>query len=117
MQFRSEDYFRAAIERWKEARILHDAGDHYALSMYCSGLAVECMPRAFRWNKQESFDGRHDLKELLKASDLLRTNDHRVNRNDSRDVVPDYSQDLRAAINEVAALWHNNLRFASEDRH
>ncbi len=41
--------------------------------MYCGGLAVECILRAFRWRKDPSFEGRHDLEELFEASGLLRS--------------------------------------------
>jgi hypothetical protein len=48
MQFNAEHYFHASIERMRQARYLYRAGDAYALSMYASGLAVECILRAFR---------------------------------------------------------------------
>jgi hypothetical protein len=51
MQFRSEEYFRAGAERMRQARIIHQAGESYALAIYCGGLAVECTLRAFRLAK------------------------------------------------------------------
>jgi hypothetical protein len=83
--------------------------------MYCGGLAVECILRAFRWRRDRSFEGRHDLEDLLKASALLRINeDHMRQTGISDDDILHYALSLRAAMNEVLALWHNNLRFASE---
>ena len=75
MQFRDTDYYRASLERMRQAQTLSKKGDAYALSMYCSGLAVECLLRAFRWKEDQSFEGRHDLNDLLKASGILRVNE------------------------------------------
>ena len=51
---------------------MYQQKESFALSMYTAGLAVECLLRAFRWKKDKSFEGRHDLEDLLKASGLLR---------------------------------------------
>ena len=51
MQFTGEEYFRAGTERMRQALTIHQSGEGYALAMYCGGLAVECILRAFRWNK------------------------------------------------------------------
>lgn len=116
MQFRGKEYYRAGAERMRQARRLFKAGDSYALAMYCGGLAVECILRAFRWDKDKSFEGRHDLQDLLKASDLLHINEEEMRRNRvPESEIAEYAQDLREAINMVVLLWHNNLRFASED--
>ena len=117
MNFRHEEYFQASIERMRQARSLHEAGDAYALAMYCGGLAVECLLRAFRWKKDPSFEGRHSLDELLRTSDLLRINEDRMRQEritEEQSAV--YSRQLRLAVGKVVALWHNNLRFASEAR-
>jgi hypothetical protein len=115
MIFRGEEYFRAGTERMRQARILHNAGASYALAMYCGGLAVECILRAFRWDKDTSFEGRHDLEDLLKSSKLLRIDENHMRRiGVSEFAIMEYAVVLRAAMNEVIALWHNNLRFASE---
>jgi hypothetical protein len=115
MIFRGEEYFRAGIERMRQARILHSAGASYALAMYCGGLAVECILRAFRWDKDRFFEGRHDLEDLLKSSKLLRIDENHMRRlGVSEFAIMEYAVVLRAAMNEVIALWHNNLRFASE---
>jgi HEPN domain-containing protein len=78
MKFTAEEYYRAAVERMRQARAIHNSGANYALAMYVSGLAVECMLRAFRWRKDRSFEGRHDLEDLLKSSKLLTISDERV---------------------------------------
>ncbi len=115
MQFTGEEYFRASTERMQQARMIHRAGGDSALAIYCGGLAVECLLRAFRWEKDRTFEGRHDLDDLLKASALLRINEEQMRRKGvSEDRIRESSKALRKAMNEVVTLWHNNLRFASE---
>ena len=111
MDFRADDYFRAGTERMHQARLIYLAGKSYALAIYCGGLAVECLLRAFRWQRDKSFEGRHDLHDLLKASNLLNIHDQHMRRqgNDESEIL-EYTIVLRAAMNEVIALWHNNLR-------
>jgi HEPN domain-containing protein len=117
MIFTAEEYFQAGAERMQQARGLFRMGDSYALAMYCGGLAVECTLRAFRWEKDRSFEGRHDLEELLRASDMLGANDSRMRQKGvPEEEIHESTLALRAAIEEVVVLWHNNLRFASEKR-
>lgn len=115
MQFRAEQYYRVSLERMEQARKIYQYGAAYALAMYCGGLAVESLLRAFRWTEDASFEGRHDLSDLLKASRLLRIDDEYMRRkNASEDAIMRAGGNLRAAMNEVIILWHNNIRFASE---
>jgi len=115
MQFRAEEYYRASLERMRQAHGIYREGAGFALAIYCGGLAVECLLRAFRWTEDTSFEGRHDLFELLKASRLLKINDEFMRRQrTSEDAIRESSLNLRAAMEEVIVLWHNNLRFASE---
>jgi hypothetical protein len=115
MQFRDEEYYRAAIERIRQAREIHDSKKSYALAMYCSGLAVECILRAFRWQKDTSFEGRHDLEDLFKASGLLHIHEERARKKRTPEgEIERFAADVLEAKGKVAALWHNNLRFASE---
>jgi hypothetical protein len=115
MQFTADQYYRASLERMKQARELYRGGAAYALAMYCGGLAVESLLRAFRWSDDTSFEGRHDLSDLLRASRLLRTDDEYMRRKGaSEEAIQRSGRALRAAMNEVIILWHNNLRFASE---
>lgn len=115
MQFRAEEYYRAGLERMEQAEKLYQDGNAYALAIYCGGLAVECLLRAFRWTEDATFEGRHDLEELLKASRLLKINEDFIRRRrESDDAVQNAELELRKALNKVTILWHNNLRFASE---
>jgi HEPN domain-containing protein len=115
MQFTSEEYYRAAAERMRQAREIHDSGKNYALAMYCGGLAVECILRAYRWRKDSSFEGRHDLKELFDASGLRQIHEERARKKRTpEEAIERSSAEIVDAMGEVTALWHNNLRFASE---
>lgn len=115
MQFRDEEYFRASLERMRQARTVVRDASSYALAMYLAGLAVESMLRAFRWAEDTSFEGRHDLMELLKASRLLTTNDEYMRGRGLSDLaIQESGVALRAKMNEIIGLWHNNLRFCSE---
>jgi hypothetical protein len=117
MDFREKEYFEAATERMSQARILYQQGGCFALAMYCAGLAVECLLRAYRWREEASFEGRHVLLKLLKDSGLLGVNDEAMRDQglDEHEVLR-HSATLQAAVSDVAVLWHNNLRFASERR-
>ncbi len=115
MQFRDEEYYQAAGERMRQAREIHDSKESYALAMDCSGLAVECILRAFRWQKDPSFEGRHDLLELFDASGFLQTHEERLrNRRIPEGEIERSAAGILDAMSEVRVLWHNNLRFASE---
>ena len=115
MQFRAEQYFQASLERMRQAREVYSGGESYALVVYLGGLAVESMLRAFRWTKDTSFEGRHDLLELLASSGLLEIDSDQMQRKGlSEDAIRQSYKTLKVAMNEIASLWHNNLRFASE---
>ena len=117
MQFRAEEYYRAALERMRQAHEIYKDCEAFALCMYCAGLAVECLLRASRWKRERTFEGRHDLEVLLHASRLLQIDDDLMRRRgESDDAVQASGRELRGNMNEVIVLWHNNLRFASELR-
>ncbi len=117
MQFRDKDYYQASLERLRQAELLYAKDDAYALAMYCGGLAVECLLRAFRWKQDKHFEGRHDLDNLLKASGILRVGEeHMRNLGKDEEDVRKSSVEFRGAMNDIVTLWHNNYRFASEER-
>lgn len=114
MQFTAEQYYRAALERIVEAGVLYDR-QRYGLCMYVSGLAVECLLRAFRWRKDPAFDSRHDLKALFRQSGILRWHEERLER---KGFEPERIQqtiaEFRAAHDVVVRLWRNDYRFTGE---
>lgn len=94
-------YYRAALARIEDAHLLHDEG-HYTFAMYASGLAVECLLRAFRLLRDSSFDERHDLWQLWKKAELADIhNTTAYNR-------------IYPLMSQVYLLWRNSHRFASE---
>jgi len=94
---------------------IYQDGTAFALAMYCGGLAVESLLRAFRWTKDTTFEGRHDLSDLLRASRLLKIDEDYMRRRGASEArIEESGLRLRGAINEVITLWHNDLRFASE---
>ena len=78
MQFTGEEYYRAAIERMRQAREIHDSGENYALAMYCGGLAVECILRAYRWRRIHRSKGGMTWTRLFRASGLLQIQEERA---------------------------------------
>jgi HEPN domain-containing protein len=117
MDFTAEHYFRAALERITQARYLYEKGDSYALAMYAAGVAVECLLRAYRLKVDPSFESRHDLLLLLKESRMLGMGQDRLKaRGMSAQEIEQHTKALRSALNQVFTLWHNNYRYASEDR-
>ena len=117
MELNAEQYFQAGLERMRQARLLYQAADCFALCMYTAGLAVECVLRAFRWRKDPSFSGRHDLMELFAASGILPTYEtHMRARGADPGEIDQEALELHAAMQVMAVRWANSFRFASEAR-
>ena len=102
-RFDGEDYFQAALERNTEALQFHRAG-RYVLAMYVAGLSVECILRAFKYRKTETFDERHDLMQLLRASGITELGDDR------------FRVKIHGAVTLVVLLWRNNYRFCPQSK-
>ncbi|HEX7448885.1 MAG TPA: HEPN domain-containing protein [Pirellulales bacterium] len=115
MQISAEHYFHAALERIRQANLIYRAGDSYALAMYTSGLAVESMLRAFRWKKDQSFEGRHDLLRLFRESGLLQLNEeHLQSKGLSPATILDQVARFQGIMNHIVLLWTNDLRYAPD---
>jgi HEPN domain len=99
MKWTPGDYRLTALQRIGEARRLKEL-ERYALAMYVSGVAAECMLRAFlpadAW-----FDDRHDLVELFRACAGERLGEHARER-------------LSGPIQTIHLLWLNSFRFAHD---
>lgn len=117
MDFTSDHYFKASLERMKQALFLYRAGESYALTMYVAGVAVECMLRAYVLKKKTEFESRHDVLLLFKESGMLSWDaDKWKAKGLSDDDMDQHMLALRTAVNDVYILWHNNYRYASEAR-
>ena len=98
MAFRPEIYKQAAAEHVATAATLYEA-EQYVLSSYVSGLAVECILRAYRVLHDPEFFARHDLWELSRVS---KWRDHVASRD-----LPVAS----AALEIVYRRWSNSHRY------
>ena len=115
MDFQADQYYEVSLQRMRQAKKVYHEGDSYALAMYLAGLAVESMLRAFRWIKDPSFEGRHDLSDLLKASKLFEIDsDYMRLKGAKEEAIQRSRRNIRIAMNDIVLLWQNNLRFASE---
>lgn len=92
--------YHAALERMEAARRAFTGAD-YVLSMYLSGLAVECVLQAVVLLDHPSHDARHDLNKWLART---RTSLQ----------VAIKAPDTRAAWSLLTAVWRNGLRYLSE---
>jgi hypothetical protein len=99
VQWASDDYRRAALERIGEANALR-RDERFALAMYVAGVAAECMLRAYH-HEDRPFDERHDLVLLFGHCDLERLGDSARRR-------------LRGPLQTIHLLWSNTFRFAPE---
>ena len=109
--FKPEHYYRAALERMRQAQILYRQDSCFTLAMYVAGVAIECLLRAFKGRRDPSFDEKHDLLRLFKASGILRKS-----TGESYDLADPTPRLLLKWINEIVVLWSNDYRFASEER-
>jgi len=103
MDFASNHYFEASLERMSQAHDLYETRGNYALTMYVAGVAVECMLRAYILKKSKEFESRHDVVALFKESGMLDVNPDILKANGlSEEEIETYATVLQAAVNVVA---------------
>jgi hypothetical protein len=98
VRFGPADYREAANERLQEANLALQVRSLVGAHLN-SGLAVECMLRAFFTRIHPEFEHRHDL--VLLSGPFLR---HMSNAR---------REEVRNAIAEISVLWLNNHRYCS----
>ena len=103
MKFTAEHYLEAAREKINDARILYN-NKRFASAIYFSGVAVECLLRAYRTRIKKEFYERHDLPSLLKASAIAEF------------VLEKNQREFFSAFGELWVRWKNDYRYASENR-
>jgi hypothetical protein len=118
MDFTADHYFRASVERIGQAqRLYREGAGHYALAMYAAGLAVECLLRAYLVRRKREFESRHDLLLLFKESGILLVDPEALRAKGlSDEQIEEHQKSLWSSVNDVAILWRNNYRLASETR-
>lgn len=95
------DYRNAALERMGDAQELKRR-ERYPFAMYASGLAAECMLRAFRHQDREH-KAHHDVVAHLDVCDRERFGERAWSK-------------LRGPVQAVHMLWLNNFRFADDKK-
>jgi HEPN domain-containing protein len=97
----AETYRSAAVEHLASAQWLHEHQRYY-LSHYLSGLAVECILRAYLRRITREFDARHDIEELASQARFF-------------DLVPyDLHARFGAAFLTINLRWRSSQRYMSD---
>lgn len=102
--FTKTDYFTAALTREKDFEHLRKEKECIVFSLYCAGVSIECMLRAFIRQYTDEFYEKHDLRKLLVKSLIS-------NRLTDRE-----REKLTTNIEEANRIWNNNLRYCSTVR-
>jgi HEPN domain-containing protein len=102
MSLSAQGYKAAAEEHVLAARELYELR-RYALAFYVSGLAVECMLRAYRVRIDPVFDARHDLQRLFEDA-------HFGHGLDEQRLMAAWS-----GLATVVARWSNDHRYRGEE--
>ena len=103
--FTSHDYFHASISRQADVDVLKSDDNSIIFAIYCAGVAIECMFRAYIKLHTNEFDSKHDLKKLYSKSRLS----ERLNESEKQKIV-----ELLFVADKI---WHNDLRYFSEKRY
>lgn len=100
-EFNAHTYLKAAREHIGTVQVLLDA-ERYVATFYLSGVAVECMLRAYYFRRNPVFDARHDLLEIARSAKFTQN-------------MPDtLREQVTADLNDVALRWSNAHRYRSE---
>jgi len=68
MYFTENDYFSAALHRFEDLTHLRTNNKSVIFSLYCAGVAIECMLRAYIIKYTREFDSKHNLLKLYEKS-------------------------------------------------
>jgi len=99
------DYYAASFQRIADFQHLEKEPKSIIFKVYCAGVAIECMLRAFITKNNVEFDSKHDLDKLLIDSGVL-----------SLIETQEEKEELIVAIKKAKNLWNNNLRYFSDKR-
>jgi hypothetical protein len=103
--FTATDYFLAANERQQDRQVILNENKRVMFAVYCSGVAIESMLRAYITKISKNFDAKHNLQNLLIASKLTEYFDS-----------DDIKQQIITAIKKASKFWNNNQRYYSEKK-
>jgi hypothetical protein len=102
--FTKTDYFTAALTREKDFQHLRKEKECIVFSLYCAGVSIECMLRAYIKSYTDEFDEKHDLKKLFIKSLI------------SEKLTDKEKEKITVNIEEANRIWNNNLRYCSTIR-
>jgi predicted metal-dependent hydrolase len=102
--FTKNDYFSASLSRKADLEHLITNTDSIILSIYCAGIAIECMFRAYITKYTKEFDSKHNLEKLYNKSLLASYADTNQKKR------------LSIAVKKASSIWSNDLRYVSEKR-
>jgi hypothetical protein len=102
--FTENDYFSGALHRLDDLTHLRTNGKSVIFSLYCAGVAIECMLRAYITKYTREFDSKHNLLKLYEKSLLASYLDE------------EEKQELAVAIKIAHRIWTNELRYTSDKR-
>lgn len=101
MDFTAETYRNASLEHLRRAQTFH-AQEQYFLAHYFSGVAVECLLRAYLLRISPEFDSRHDLYELARSARFF-------------EIVPsELRKEYGTKFTTLNLRWRSNHRYATE---
>jgi hypothetical protein len=102
--FTPNDYYSASLLRLEDLNQLKSNQRSIIFSLYCAGVAVECMLRAYITKYTAEFDSKHNLEKLFEKSLL------------GRYVDPENKEEIVAAVKKANKIWTNDLRYTSDKR-
>ena len=99
-EINADDYLQASRDHAASLAGLY-ASERYSLTLYVSGLAAECLFRAFRAKKGLEFRSDHPLDPLAREAGFP-------------ELIPDKDRArFDAALANLIVRWRNNHRFRS----
>jgi len=104
LDFTHTDYFTASLTRQNDYLHLKNNPMSTIFAVYCAGVAIECMFRAYIVRYTKEFDSRHDIDKLFVKSQLS-------NKLDSTQ-----KEVISIAVKKANNLWKNEFRYVSEVR-
>jgi len=103
-EFKSRDYYSASLERKEDLDYLLKNEESIIFAIYCAGVSIECMLRAYITNYTKEFDSKHNLNNLYNKSLISQ----KLNESEKKKML--------LSITTANKLWDNNLRYTSKVR-
>ena len=102
--FTHTDYYTASLTRQADLKHLRTNQNSIIFSVYCAGVSIECMFRAYITKYTKEFDSKHNLEKLYAKS--LLANQLEVGEKEK----------IASAVKKANNIWNNDLRYVSEKR-